>query len=173
MYRNILVSIDGSTHSDQALREAIDIANCTRARLTLLTAVPSPTGWAVMPISAATVIESLATELEQESQEILRRAVNRVPGSIPVRTILTHDPIRIALQDQIATDSHDLLVMGSRGRGAITASLLGSVSHFALNHCTIPVLIVHADGEAQAELSEPRQQPAVVAGAPLPHEGRT
>jgi nucleotide-binding universal stress UspA family protein len=157
MFRNILVSIDGSPHSDRALREAIDIAKCTGARLTILTAVPSPSGRVIAPIAEA-VIESLATELELESRQTLSQAVNRVPGSIPVETILTHDPIRVALQRQIATNNHDLLVMGSRGRGAITASLLGSVSHYALDHSKIPVLIVHADREAQLELSEPRQQ---------------
>jgi nucleotide-binding universal stress UspA family protein len=161
MFRNILVSIDGSPHSDRALREAIDIADCTHARLTILTAVPNPAGRAITPIAAAAAIESLATELEQESQKILRQAVERVPASVPVRTILTHDPIRVALHDQIATDSYDLLVMGSRGRGAITASLLGSVSHYALHHSKIPVLIVHADGDAQTEPSERQAQAAL------------
>ena len=41
--------------------------------------------------------------------------------------------------------------MGSRGRGALSASVLGSVSHYALNHAAVPVLIVHADGQSDPE----------------------
>ena len=48
---------------------------------------------------------------------------------------------------RIKTGEHDLLVMGSRGRGALSASVLGSVSHFALNHCDVPVLIIHMPDE--------------------------
>ena len=38
--------------------------------------------------------------------------------------------------------------MGSRGRGALSASLLGSVSHYALNRGHVPVLIIATDDEA-------------------------
>ena len=75
------------------------------------------------------------------------------PIRCPVTTILTRKPIREAIQKRIKEGNHDLLVIGSRGRGALTASLLGSVSHHALNHSPIPVLVVHAD---KTELSEPR-----------------
>ena len=145
MFRNILVSIDGSPHSDRALQEAIDLAESSHGRLTILTAVPKPATWASTSV-AAPAIEALMADLEAESKQILQRAVDRVPQSIPVTKILTHEPIRNAIAGQIAKGDHDVLVMGSRGRGAISASLLGSVSHYALNHSKIPVLVIHADG---------------------------
>jgi nucleotide-binding universal stress UspA family protein len=143
MFRNVLVSVDGSRHAEQALTEAIDIASSSRALLTILTAVPSPPGWVSLPMTAGAT-EQLAVELERESCEILRKAVSRVPDTVSVTTLLCHQPIREALMKRIEAGHHDLLVMGSRGRGALSASLLGSVSHYALNHSRIPVLIVHS-----------------------------
>jgi nucleotide-binding universal stress UspA family protein len=153
MFRNILVAVDGSSHAAQALAEAVDLATATRGRLTVLTAVPQPPGWLGTPGATAAYIP-LAQELEQESTEILERAIDQVPESVPVTKILTHDPIRNALLEQVMSGRHDLLVMGSRGRGALTASLLGSVSHYALNHSQIPVLIVHTEEDRAALQSE-------------------
>ncbi len=144
MFRNILVSVDGSPHAEKALAEAVDLASCTRARLTILTSVPRPPGWASTPATAVAA-EQLGQDLEREAAAILRAAVDRVPNEIPVTKILTHKPIRDALTEQIKGGDHDLLVVGSRGRGAITASLFGSVSHHALHHCPVPVLVVHCD----------------------------
>ena len=147
MFHNILVSVDASRHSDAALTEAIDLAQSGNARLTILTAVTKATNWTP---TAAAAAGALGPELEREAAETLSRAVDRVPASIPVTKILTHEPIRSALSKQLETGKYDLLVMGSRGRGALAASLLGSVSHYALNHGQVPVLIVHASGDCGA-----------------------
>jgi nucleotide-binding universal stress UspA family protein len=48
---------------------------------------------------------------------------------MPVTSVLSEQPIRVALSRQIAEGHHDLVVMGSRGRGGVRAALLGSVSH--------------------------------------------
>jgi len=148
MFRNILVCVDGSTHAERALSEAIDLATAERSRLTILTAIPRPPYWACNPVTAAAV-EPLANDLAAEAKETLKAAVDRVPESIPVTKILTREPIRDALMARLRSGEHDLVVMGSRGRGALTASILGSVSHYALNHSQVPVLIVHAEDEAQ------------------------
>jgi nucleotide-binding universal stress UspA family protein len=147
MFRNILVCVDGSAHAERALSEAIDLALAERSRLTILTAIPRLPYWACSPATAAG-IEPLANDLANEAKAALKAAVDSVPVSIPVTKILTRQPIREALMERIRSGQHDLVVMGSRGRGALSASLLGSVSHYALNHSQVPVLIVHTDDEA-------------------------
>jgi nucleotide-binding universal stress UspA family protein len=159
MFHNILVSIDGSPHAEQALSEAIDIAQAGNARLTLITAVRACPSWAYSPVGAGAA-RQLAVELEREAQRIMRDAVARVPDDLPVTQIVTHDQIRPALMKQIECGNHDLLAMGSRGRGPIASSLLGSVSHYALNHSPIPVLIAHAHPQ---DVAAPSSEPAATA----------
>jgi len=149
MFRNILVAVDGSRHADRALAEAIDLATANHARLTILTAVPKIPAWTATPMAVATA-QVVAEELEHETVELLERAVALVPADVPVIKILSHEPVRHALLHRLRGGEHDLLVMGSRGRGAVSASLLGSVSHYALNHSPVAVLIVH-DDEAHAD----------------------
>lgn len=162
MFHNILVSVDGSAHAERALSEAIDIAVASNARLTILTAIPKSPTWMCASL-AVPAPPPLDRELERESQQILRAAERSVPESVPVTTILTRDPIRDALQKRIVDGCHDLLVIGSRGRGAFKASLLGSVSHHALNHSPIPVLVIHAD-ERELHIPQTQQAPR---GAPV------
>jgi nucleotide-binding universal stress UspA family protein len=154
MFHNILVCVDDSLHAERALGEAIDLALAGRGRITLLTSVPRPPIWAASPATIGAV-EPLASELQREAEATLRTAVERVPKEIPVTTVLSQKPIREALLKRLSCGGYDLLVMGSRGRGALTASVLGSVSHFALNHANVPVLIVHADGERGEREPEP------------------
>jgi nucleotide-binding universal stress UspA family protein len=64
--------------------------------------------------------------------------------------VLSREPVRTALMRQIEQGRHDLVVMGSRGRGALRSALLGSVSHYVLHHSPAPVLIVHAEHDDDA-----------------------
>jgi nucleotide-binding universal stress UspA family protein len=171
MFQNILVAIDGSPDSDQALTQAIDLAESERARLTLFSAVVTPPAAAYIGAGGG-VAAAFARDAETETEKILREAVERVPDRVSVSTVLSREPVRLALVHQIATGHHDMVVMGSRGRGALRSALLGSVSHYLLNHSPVPVLIAHADRESglQSSAATPRyeqtsDQLAVKAGA--------
>jgi len=144
MFRNILVAVDGSPDSDEALAQAIDLAESEHTRLTLMTAEPQIPATAYL----TPAINAVIAENRAESQAVLRPR-DRVPSDLPVTTILTDQPIRAALIHQIEAGHHDLVAMGSRGRGAVRSALLGSVSHYLLNHSPVPVLIVHADHSRQ------------------------
>jgi nucleotide-binding universal stress UspA family protein len=157
MFRNILVGFDGTPDAEQALAQAIDIARSENARLTILTAVHRPPPIAFNPASASAIAQ-LALDLERQAKEALARAVRMVPGDVSLTTILTREPIRTALLRRVVDGGHDLLVLGSRGRGAIRAALLGSVSHHALNHCPVPVMVAHCPGDGEA--SELSQEPS-------------
>ena len=156
MFQNILVAIDGSPDADQALTQAIDLAESERARLTIFSAVVTPPTAAYIG-GGGTVAAAFARDAETETEKVLRAAVERVPDRVSVSTMLSGEPVRLALIHQITTGHQDLVVMGSRGRGALRSVLLGSVSHYVLNHSPVPVLIAHAEPRRELDSCAPRE----------------
>jgi nucleotide-binding universal stress UspA family protein len=153
MFHNILVAVDGSPDAEQALTQAIDLAESEHTRLTLITGVQKLPPIAYAGLTGAPLAQ-IDASTRSWAQAVLRRARDRVPDDLPVMTILTDRPIRTALLEQINRGRHDLVVMGSRGRGAIRAALLGSVSHYVLNHSPAPVLIVRAPKHLTPKLAD-------------------
>lgn len=144
MFHSILVAVDGSHHTDKALADAIDLADSGHAKLTLFTAIVPPPAIAYLGATGEAVT-TIFQQAEAEAESLLRRARDRVPDYVSVTTVLSRQPVLTGLIQQIKDGHHDLVVMGSRGRGAVRSALLGSVSHHVLHHSPAPVLIVHAE----------------------------
>jgi nucleotide-binding universal stress UspA family protein len=144
MFKRILVAWDGSEHAKRALAEAIDIAWSQEASLTLLTVAT------LQPVGPGLVPPISETDLLKGAEEILASGEALVPEGIAIwgRTALGHPGTEIL--ERAAAADHDLIVLGSRGRGAVRSAVLGSVSHFVLNHGTVPMLVVHDDGETSS-----------------------
>jgi nucleotide-binding universal stress UspA family protein len=142
MFHRILVAVDDSPDATQALVQAIDLAKSEKAHLTLMTGAAQVPPAAYLEPGAP--ITLMMDDARASAEIILREALVLVPSDLSVTTVVTDQPIRVALVDQIHTGDYDLVLMGSRGRGAVRSGLLGSVSHYVLNHSQTPVLIVQA-----------------------------
>ena len=145
MFKSILVAWDGSEHAKRALAQAVDLARTQDARLTLLTVAAPIHAWPgyVPPISEADLISA--------AEKILAEGEALVPDGIPVSGRTTAGDPGTELLKRAAAADHDLIVMGSRGRGAVRSAVLGSVSHFVLNHTSAPVLVIHDGGRESGD----------------------
>ncbi|HWH25994.1 MAG TPA: universal stress protein [Pseudolysinimonas sp.] len=134
----ILVGVDGSNSSIEALREAARISAAFGVPLEAITTWEFP----VMLDGAYSRIEDWSPE--EDAQHILSDAINQAFGDAPPggleRTILEGSPARVLIDE---SKSASMLVLGSRGHGGFVGLLLGSVSATCAEHAHCPVLIMH------------------------------
>jgi nucleotide-binding universal stress UspA family protein len=152
LFHRILVALDGSAHAQRALEAAVELADSGDsgcAWLTLMTVV-QPMRQVISPGLWVTPAPS-PEQLEAEARQRLDRAAALVPDGIPVATIVAHGSPARAILARIEVGAHDLVVMGSRGRGVARSLLLGSVSHEVLTHSPVPVLVAHCVSGAQRD----------------------
>lgn len=139
MFRSILVAVDGSEAALAAVERAISLARGNRARLTLINVATTPRWVLPSPYIAPVPTEA---ELERQSREIVEAAEALVPEGVPVSTVVRHGPVVESILERVEQGEHDLVVIGSRGRGAAGSLLLGSVSRAVSARSRVPVLVV-------------------------------
>ena len=144
MFHNILVAIDGSPTAHRALEHAIDLAEALHARLTVLTVAPEVPAFAR---GAAIDVAALERAAQDEADQRLRAAVELVPDTVSVTTVLRRGHAAKEILAASREAPYDLLVMGSRGRSRLATNMLGSVArdvHFGTN---LPMLVVHPEAK--------------------------
>lgn len=143
MFTSILVGVDHSEHARVALSQAVDIARTQKASLTVLVAYSTLMPWGpVSPLPQSAVDEFVAS-VRNDAQAIAEEAKSAIPTEVSAEVLVVDSAPAEAILDRAAAGNHDLIVVGSRGRGDAGSFFLGSVSHAVLNHSRVPVLIVH------------------------------
>jgi nucleotide-binding universal stress UspA family protein len=145
LFHNILVGVDRSLHARAAVSQAVDIARTQGAALTLITVYSSVLPWpAMMPAALPQeVLEEFVEATRREAQAALDEASAQLPKGLSASTLSVDGTPAEVILDQAETGGHDLIVVGSRGRGDVASIMLGSVSHRVVHHSRVPVLVVH------------------------------
>jgi nucleotide-binding universal stress UspA family protein len=136
----VVVGVDGSRQSKQALRWAARLAATYDAELVAIAAWHYPAAYGVGGVDGL-------WDPQQDAGKCLAQSVDEVFG--PDRPVNLQMLVQEGNAAHVLIDrSSDalLLVVGSRGHGGFAGLLLGSVSAAVAEHATCPVLVVHGDG---------------------------
>jgi nucleotide-binding universal stress UspA family protein len=137
----VVVGVDGSPGSIGALRWAAEYGEATGATIRAVRAWHYPA--AVTPALSGRTPAPITQNVEQEMLDQLRATVTQVypdglPPNVQTKTAYGHSAEALIEQSEDA----DLLVVGSKGRGAFTGMLVGSVSIHCVTSAACPVLVV-------------------------------
>lgn len=153
----IVVGVDDRTDSHPILRWASAEATSRNAELHVVHAFEDEIHYQVVGTAAAPIRIGVAERAPAEVQRVTDAAVAfvRAVGAVPVDgQSVPGDPTAVLIEE---SKSADLLVLGSRRRGAAASTFLGSVSAAVAGRSECPVVVVRGGvvGESAAALAAP------------------
>ena len=137
----IIVGIDGSVHSKNALEWAMKEAAIRHAPLTVITVHPVIAGFSGRPVAYPTD-EARTDKAREAAQEEVDKTLAQLAGPGP-ETVTVQGVSGFPAEVLItAGRDADMLVVGSRGAGGFSRLLLGSVSSQVTHHAQCPVVVI-------------------------------
>ncbi|AGV73869.1 universal stress protein [Lactococcus cremoris] len=138
-YKNILVAVDGSEQSYDALREAIETAQANDSQLKILYVLNDKLANIPVHLDTMTLYKSV--------QEHSDYVVDQVQGYLKDTEVnfeivrLTGSPKREII-NYSKENNIDLIVLGSTGLDAIDRFIIGSTTQYIVNHASCNVMVV-------------------------------
>jgi nucleotide-binding universal stress UspA family protein len=146
VFRNILVPTDGSKLSQKAVRQAIALAEQTKAKLTVLHVYPRFSGSPYGTFGPAEdVLEEAHKRQARAEADVLFASVKKQADAAGVAsdTVLAeNNDVWRQIIGTAKKKKCDVICMASHGRRGLSGVLLGSETHKVLTHSDLPVLVL-------------------------------
>jgi nucleotide-binding universal stress UspA family protein len=155
---NILLAVDGSDNSYEAVHSLKYLARTEQLTLLHALDVPRPSYPMILSKGAEELYETFGQNMREEGERLL----NRVQSLLPLHTGPTKKHLQVGSPADVIISmaeeqKTDLIVMGTRGLGPIKERLFGSVSHHVLTLAPCATMIVNGPVKAMKEILLPLQ----------------
>jgi nucleotide-binding universal stress UspA family protein len=153
MCKRLLVTLDGSTRAERALRVAAHIVRATGGSVVLLRVVTNSPQYSASLYGPSYLVQPTWSGEEALETRVARtRAyLESVSQSETLAGVNAETKVGEAAQaiDEMACEEHiDLIVLCSHGDTGFKRWALGSVAQSVSRTCQVPVLVLHQEGTA-------------------------
>ena len=146
--REILVPVDFSAASSQALVVASEWAERFGARLHLLYAIEPPT----VPQWGYVFLALREGKLRKEAEDQLNKLRRHVPPGLTITTeVRSGYGAEYEICETARKRKSDLIVIGRHGAGPIRRAMMGSTAERVVRHASCPVLVVREKTSPKAK----------------------
>lgn len=140
-FNKILVPIDFSAPSENALEYAIALANKLGASIEVMHCYDLPI--LASPDGAIIAGPEVVRRIIDSATDALDKLVERHASGARLTSHLTQGPAPAAIVERAEELGADLVVLGTHGRTGLERLLLGSVAERVVRTSPVPVLTVH------------------------------
>lgn len=159
MYREIMLTVDGSPLAEEAVPYAVEMANQFGATLHLVRVIPPFT--ILMPTALDyDLSEDYRRQASQEAHQYLNDLSSRLREKLatPPRTQVIEGVVVDSLMDYARFYNIDLIVMATHGRSGISRWVFGSIAERVLHAAIPPVLLIRVRGKTVEAAEETEAQ---------------
>jgi nucleotide-binding universal stress UspA family protein len=144
MFRSIVVGTDGSETATEAVKQAVELAQATKAKVELVSAY-EPVSSTRLRQEGTQVPEDLQWSVNprEDVDATLREAAELAEGAgVTVQTYARQGDPADAILDVAEETKADLVIVGNKGMTGARRFLLGSVPNKVSHHAPCSVLII-------------------------------
>jgi len=139
--KHLVVGTDFSDSASHALDYAVTFAKSAGAKITLVHVYELPTY--TYPDALVPASPEMTREIEEAARKSTDAACARYAGSgVPMEAVVREGKAWREIEHVALERSADLIVIGTRGRGAMARALLGSVAEKVVGTSSIPVVVI-------------------------------
>ena len=141
--KKILVPVDFSDFSQDALKAAAEIAELRHANLTVMHVMVEPQ--ASIPYEVYIDWPKVKNDMKVDAEKLLGEITDKAGiNGMTERVLVWGEPVTV-ITEAAQNENFDLIVMATHGRTGLTRLFLGSVAEKVIRHSPCPVLVMRGN----------------------------